>query len=131
MLTLLLTSVMIALAGPQDGAIAPDRASYQELVKCAGVHRASIVEALTLDPEASVEGDATLVTGFQHLAYLYGAPLGLERTEVDTAIGEASERAIHPFLIARTQGGIRVARQGLEMDRRICAVILQRVSGTS
>lgn len=129
MLALLLA---LTLPAPQDGTIAPDRATYEDLVRCGGVYRASAVEGETAGGAQALVAQANAVaTGFQHLAYLYGAPLGVGREATDAALQEAFETARAPVMLARTLGALERARRQLATEQEICSVILQRVSGTS
>lgn len=131
MLTVILASALLSTAGLQDGTIAPDRAAYEDLVRCAGVYQASIAQIRVPDAGAADEALSTAQTGFRHLAYLYAAPLGEARPATDAAIERAFEEALRPVMIARTRGALDAARRDLATNREICRAVLIRVSGTS
>lgn len=113
------------LTGAQDGTVAPDQATYDDLVKCAGVYRAAIAEART----AAVPPDLqTLETGFTELARLYGAPLGADQAQVDARIETAFEAERAPIALARTRASLDAARAELGMEQQICQAVLRRVT---
>lgn len=128
-----LISAVLAAVASQDGTLAPDRETYTDLVRCAGVYRASVQE-LTSNTDAvpgEAEAAGSAATGFQHLAYLMATPLRIETAQTDAEITAATEAASRPYRTARTLERLRIAREGLETERAICTAVLQRISETS
>lgn len=132
MWTNLISAVLTAVAS-QAGPLAPDRETYTDLVRCAGVYRASVRELATNTDAVPGETEAasSAATGFQHLAYLMAGPQQIETARTDAEITAATELASRPYRTARTLEGLRIAREGLEVERTICTAVLQRISGTS
>lgn len=117
-----------ALIVAQDGTIAPDRGTYDELVGCAASTILYSANERVRGRTEAAENAIVTFMGYRSLAFLYGAPLGLGEAEVKAAIDVEVDRkvAVHgPTLDSATP---ELAEQVLVTDQAVCAAVLARVS---
>lgn len=117
-----------ALLSVQDGTIAPDRSTYDQLVECAASTILYSANERVRGRAEVAEAAITAFIGYRSLARLYGAPLGLDETAVKAAIDAEVDEKVAVYGPTLDSATPELAEQVLQTDQAVCAAVLARIS---
>lgn len=118
----------LALMTAQDGTIAPDRATYDQLVECAASTILYSANERVRGRTEAAEAAITAFIGYRSLARLYGAPLRLDEAAVKTAIDAGVDEKVAVYGPTLDSTAPELAEQVLQTDQAVCAAVLARIS---